>query len=171
MFSHSSLVICTFNINSLYLRLHEFREFVDRRSPHIILLQETKLRFSAKPPTVVNYNCYYVNKDTTPAGGGVAIYVKKTVTHYQKQLPNLRIAEAVGITITPTNLAPITIISTYVPPYSHRRKTSFPADDIKKLITLSSEETLMQSTHYGTEEPAICTDLPYTLSRSKLMLQ
>ena len=74
---------------------------LNERNIDIIGLNETRLE-SRIPYSVVNIENYQIyRKDRNTAGGGVAVYVRETLLHFQRlDITDLDL-EVIGIEITP----------------------------------------------------------------------
>ncbi|GFY29928.1 probable RNA-directed DNA polymerase from transposon X-element [Trichonephila clavipes] len=106
----------SWNVNGVRSRIVEIRDFIDKHSPDIFLLQETHLRpeHSFKIP---NYVCCRNNRTyPAPGRGGTVILIKNSISHYHVPTPPLlRGVEVTLITITPIDHEPILIGSIYIP--------------------------------------------------------
>ncbi|GFY62688.1 putative RNA-directed DNA polymerase from transposon X-element [Trichonephila inaurata madagascariensis] len=96
------------------------RDFVDKHSPDILLIQETHLRpeHSFKIP---NYNCYRTDRThPAPGRGGTALLIKNCISHYHVPTPPLLTGvEATLIILTPIDHDPILVGSFYIPPINN----------------------------------------------------
>ncbi|GFU88625.1 probable RNA-directed DNA polymerase from transposon X-element [Trichonephila clavipes] len=98
----------------------QIRDFINKHSPDIFLVQKTHLRpeHSFKIP---NYTCYR-NDRTHPARsrGGTVILIKNSISHCHVPTPPLLPSvEATLIIITPIDYDPILIDSIYIPPINN----------------------------------------------------
>ncbi|GFX45949.1 probable RNA-directed DNA polymerase from transposon X-element [Trichonephila clavipes] len=99
----------------------EFKIFVEKYAPDLILIQETHLRpkYNINIP---NYICYRNDRDTGErARGGTLILIRRNFPHYNLPTPPLQHIEATIVVLTPPNFNPISIASVYVPPKSDER--------------------------------------------------
>ncbi|GFV84943.1 probable RNA-directed DNA polymerase from transposon X-element [Trichonephila clavipes] len=138
MISHKTigLKLCSWNANGILNKISEFKIFVEKYSPDLLLIQETHLR-PHHNINIPNYNCYRNHRiGDGRAGGGTLILTKKNVSHYN--IPTLNHIEATVVVITPQNLNPISVISVYVPPSSDER-----------LFTLDLENLLQTNSNCG----------------------
>ncbi|GFT84406.1 probable RNA-directed DNA polymerase from transposon X-element [Trichonephila clavipes] len=142
MISHPmiGLNIISWNANGLLSKkkkkISEFKIFVEKYSPDIILIQETHLRPSHNI-NINNYKCYRNDRQTAGRpSGGTLILIKKSIPHYNTPIPQLFHVEATTVTINPPNLDPLSITSIYVPP---------PSD--KLLFTLDLETIMQVNSH------------------------
>ncbi|GFT16615.1 RNA-directed DNA polymerase from mobile element jockey [Trichonephila clavipes] len=125
----NGLSLCSWNANGLLSKISEFRLFVEKYDPDILLIQETRLR-----PTLTininNYTCYRNGRITNgPARGGTLIFIKSSIPHFNS--PTLHHVEATTVTLTPPNTNHISITSIYVPPdliLIHLRSINYPSD-------------------------------------------
>ncbi|GFY12288.1 probable RNA-directed DNA polymerase from transposon X-element [Trichonephila clavipes] len=112
----NGLSLCSWNANGILNKIIEFKLFVEKYDPDILLVQETHLR-----PThninIKNYICYRNDRITNgPATGGTLIFIKNSIPHVNP--PTLQHIEITTVTITPPNTNHISITSIYVPPRS-----------------------------------------------------
>ncbi|GFV74347.1 probable RNA-directed DNA polymerase from transposon X-element [Trichonephila clavipes] len=130
------LSLCSWNANGLLSKRNEFKLFVEKYSPDIILVQETKLR-PMHNIRIANYTCYRNDRvaDGHAAGGGTLILIKNSINHFNPQIPQLQYSEATIVTINPPNFIPLTIISIYIPPSSDNILFTL---DIENLIQINS---------------------------------
>ena len=99
------------------------RDFINKHSPDIFLLQETHFLPGSLAPCIPNYVLYRNDRPPKSTGmrvrrkgsGGTAILVKDSVPHHHITTPTLQFAEATVITIEHQG-SPLTIISAYFPP-------------------------------------------------------
>ncbi|GFU58473.1 RNA-directed DNA polymerase from mobile element jockey [Trichonephila clavipes] len=123
-------------------KISEFKIFVEKYSPDLLLIQETHLR-PHHNINIPNYNCYRNDRiGDGRVGGGTLILTKKNVSHYN--IPTLNHIEATVVVITPQNLNPISVISVYVPPSSDER-----------LFTLDLENLLQTNNFQGIKNPTV----------------
>ncbi|GFT27601.1 putative RNA-directed DNA polymerase from transposon X-element [Trichonephila clavipes] len=92
------------------------RDFIDKHTPDIFLIQETHLRpeHSFKIP---NYSCYRNDRThPAPGWGGTALLIKNCISHYHVPTPpQFTGVEMTLIMLTPIDPDPILIGSTYIP--------------------------------------------------------
>ncbi|GFX63062.1 hypothetical protein TNCV_3161541 [Trichonephila clavipes] len=99
----------------------EFKIFVEKYAPDLILIQETHLR-PKHNINIPNYICYRNDRDTGErARGGTLILIRRNFPHYNLPTPPLQHIEATIVVLTPPNFNPISIASVYVPPKSDER--------------------------------------------------
>ncbi|GFX24347.1 probable RNA-directed DNA polymerase from transposon X-element [Trichonephila clavipes] len=130
------LSLCSWNANGILSKINEFKLFVEKYSPDIILVQETKLRLIHNI-RIANYTCYRNDRvaDGHAVGGGTLIMIKNSINHFNTQTPQLHYTEATVVTINPPNFNPLTIIGIYIPPSSDNRLFTL---DIENLIQINS---------------------------------
>ncbi|GFW10227.1 hypothetical protein TNCV_1849441 [Trichonephila clavipes] len=82
------LSLCSWNANGLLRKINEFKLFVEKYAPDIILVQETKLR-PIHNIRIANYTCYRNDRvaDGHAAGGGTLAY-KAWKLHGPQNLTN-----------------------------------------------------------------------------------
>ncbi|GFX76071.1 probable RNA-directed DNA polymerase from transposon X-element [Trichonephila clavipes] len=137
MISHKTigLKLCSWNANGILNKISEFKTFVEKYSPDLLLIQETHLR-PHHNINIPNYNCYRNDRiGDGRAGGGTLILTKKNVSHYNIPTPTLNHYEATVVVITLQNLNPISVISVYVPPSSDERLFTL---DLENLLQTNS---------------------------------
>ncbi|GFW14287.1 RNA-directed DNA polymerase from mobile element jockey [Trichonephila clavipes] len=113
----------------------EFKIFVEKYAPDLILIQETHLRpkYNINIP---NYICYRNDRDTGErARGGTLILIRRNFPHYNLPTPPLQHIEATIVVFTPPNFNPISIASVYVPPKSDERLFTL---DFEQLLQTNS---------------------------------
>ncbi|GFT46916.1 hypothetical protein TNCV_1720351 [Trichonephila clavipes] len=113
----------------------EFKIFVEKYAPDLILIQETHLRpkYNINIP---NYICYRNDRDTGErARGGTLILIRRNFPHYNLPTPPLQHIEATIVVLTPPNFNPISIASVYVPPKSDERLFTL---DFEQLLQTNS---------------------------------
>ncbi|GFW03458.1 probable RNA-directed DNA polymerase from transposon BS [Trichonephila clavipes] len=129
------LSLCSWNANGIKRKFFEFKLFIEKHSPDIILLQETHLRPSQRF-NICNYNCYRNDRITDgPASGGTLSLVKSTIPHFQPHSTPLQHIEASTVTLNPPNINPITITSLYIPPHSDKFLFTL---DIENILQINS---------------------------------
>ncbi|GFV05263.1 RNA-directed DNA polymerase from mobile element jockey [Trichonephila clavipes] len=136
MISHKTigLKLCSWNANGILNKISEFKIFVEKYSPDL-LIQETHLR-PHHNINIPNYNCYRNDRiGDGRAGSGTLILTKKNVSHYNIPTPTLNHIEATVVVITPQNLNPISVISVYVPLSSDERLFTL---DLENLLQTNS---------------------------------
>ncbi|GFU61257.1 RNA-directed DNA polymerase from mobile element jockey [Trichonephila clavipes] len=113
----------------------EFKIFLEKYAPDLILIQETHLRpkYNINIP---NYICYRNDRDTGErARGGTLILIRRNFPHYNLPTPPLQHIEATIVVLTPPNFNPISIASVYVPPKSDERLFTL---DFEQLLQTNS---------------------------------
>ncbi|GFY06378.1 hypothetical protein TNCV_3651651 [Trichonephila clavipes] len=129
------LSLCSWNANGILSKINEFKLFVEKYSPDIILVQETKLR-PIHNIRIANYTCY--RNDRVAEGhahGGTLILIKSSINHFNPPTPQPQYSEATVVTINPPNFNHLTIISIYIPPSSDNRLFKL---DFENLIQINS---------------------------------
>ncbi|GFW08941.1 hypothetical protein TNCV_3474911 [Trichonephila clavipes] len=111
------LSLCSWNANGILSKINKFKLFVEKYSPGIILVQETKLR-PIHNIRIANYTCYRNDRvaEGHATGGGTLTLIKNSINHFNPPTPRLQYSEATIVTINPPNFNPLTIISIYIPP-------------------------------------------------------
>ncbi|GFU99395.1 putative RNA-directed DNA polymerase from transposon BS [Trichonephila clavipes] len=114
----NGLRIAAWNANGVRSRIIELRDFINKHSLDIILIQETHLRpgVSIRVP---NYTLYRNDRQTQNIpSGGTAILVKSSLKYHHIPTPTLGAAEATIVVLTPAGRKPITH-SFYLHPTHH----------------------------------------------------
>ena len=101
------------NANSIKNKEIEFLNFVKKKKPHIISLNETKLGVE-NDLTIDNYHT--IRLDRNSHGGGVAILIDKNFKFEQTNLFDKFGLELISIKIHINNSSPIHFITWYLPP-------------------------------------------------------
>jgi exodeoxyribonuclease-3 len=79
--------LVTFNVNSIRTRIHQLEKLIDKHSPDVIGLQETKVRDEEFPVEVIEGLGYHVEFFGQKTHYGVAIMSKKKPVAVQKGFP------------------------------------------------------------------------------------
>lgn len=112
-------------------RLEEFKKFLSLYNPSLCLLCETFWKYNSKIK-FKNYRTVHVSRPDRP-GGGVAILIANHIPFTNLILPQFMSIEAVGVTITSSNLGQINVISAYCP------KGDCSTEEIRSLFNTPSE--------------------------------
>lgn len=121
------LCIATYNANSIYHDLLEVRQFLEDENIDIMLVSETHLKPGLRA-NIANYNCYRTDRLT--AGGGTAIYIKRSIRHFEAPVPELRTTEATAVAVE-TTAGIVTFVAVYRSP-----KRLLHVEDIRALLRL-----------------------------------
>ncbi|GBM68873.1 RNA-directed DNA polymerase from mobile element jockey [Araneus ventricosus] len=133
MNSNKGIVVYTWNANGLYGKVNDLREFVSRKNPDIVLIQETHLS-GLDRCYFPNYTFYSTPSRTHYKRRGTAVLIKSCITHHHVPNPNLYYVEATMVVATFHSLPPINFISVYNPPLN----TTMFTNDLEKLISYNS---------------------------------
>ncbi len=82
------MLIATWNVNSIRIRLPRLQQWLERRRPDVVCLQETKVvdeEFPADPLRALGYQVYFRGEKTY---NGVAILSLSPVTDLETRLPD-----------------------------------------------------------------------------------
>ncbi|GFW38917.1 probable RNA-directed DNA polymerase from transposon X-element [Trichonephila clavipes] len=150
-FSHFGLRIAARNANGVRSRIIELRDFINKHSLDIILIQETHLRpgVSIRVP---NYTLYRNDRQTQNIpSGGTAILIKSSFKYQHIPTPTLGTVEATIVVLTPPGENPLLIASIYIPP------TTTPSaciHDLEEIFALEHSSILCgdynaHHTHWG----------------------
>ncbi|GFS85280.1 putative RNA-directed DNA polymerase from transposon X-element [Trichonephila clavipes] len=116
VFSRFGLRIAALNANGIRSRIVELRNFINKHSFDIILIQETHLRpgVSIRVP---NYTLYRNDRQNQNIpSGGTAILIKSSLNHHHLPTPSLGTVEATIVVLTPPGENPLRIAFIYIPP-------------------------------------------------------
>ena len=104
------LKILQWNCNGIKSKNNELISFIDEHQIKVVVIQETKLSVNSTPPVIPNFTL--VRKDRRDNGGGVAIFVHRSILFAQApDLPEDGHTESNGIKI-----GDIKIRNIYIPP-------------------------------------------------------
>ncbi|MCP3662806.1 MAG: hypothetical protein GY696_09960, partial [Gammaproteobacteria bacterium] len=105
-----NLKILQWNCNGIRSKNAELIPFIDENQIKVVVIQETKLSENSTPPVIPNFTL--VRKDRRENGGGLAIFVHKSILFAQaSDLPEDGHTESNGIQI-----GDIKIRNIYIPP-------------------------------------------------------
>jgi exonuclease III len=122
----NNLTILFWNANGLNNKINEFRDFAENSDIDIILIQEAKLNPEHRC-NISNYSLYRKDRPRVPrrqAQGGIAIYVKRNLNHYEINDLATDNLESNSIMVLSNNNQKILISSIYV-----RHGRAFPIND------------------------------------------
>jgi hypothetical protein len=122
-----SLQTAFFNARSLRTTRNELEVFADSHDLDVILVNETFLRADDPDPKIRGFTLYRTDR-TNGAGGGTAIFIRRTLPYYPNALPALQNLEATAVTIETAN-GPLTLISCY-----HRPQDLLRENDITNIL-------------------------------------
>ncbi|GFU22670.1 putative RNA-directed DNA polymerase from transposon BS [Trichonephila clavipes] len=103
--------IAAWNANGVRLRIVELRDFINKHSLDIILIQETHLRpgVSIRVPNYTLYRNDRQNQNTP--SGGTAILIKSSLNHHHLPTPSLGTVEATIVVLTLPGENPLLVAS------------------------------------------------------------
>ena len=117
-FSGNGLNIAQLNVNSILKHVDEIKSLVKQNNIHLLALNETKVDHSIFDDEINIHNYSLVRKDRTRQGGGVAIYIHKSL-HYEKLThESMNDLEIIAIKLYLRNSEPIVLSTWYRPPSS-----------------------------------------------------
>ncbi|GFW08266.1 putative RNA-directed DNA polymerase from transposon X-element [Trichonephila clavipes] len=130
------LNLCSWNANGILNKNMEFKIFVEKYCPDLILMQETHLR-SKHNINIPNYICYRNDRNTDEnAYGGTLILIRRNIPHYNLPTPPTPAHGGYDRSShPPPNFNPISIISVYIPPRSDDRLFTH---DLEQLLQTNS---------------------------------
>ncbi|GFS50895.1 probable RNA-directed DNA polymerase from transposon X-element [Trichonephila clavipes] len=148
VFSRFGLRIAAWNANGVRSRIIELRDFINKHSLDIILIQETHLR----PGVSIRVPNYRNDRQTQNIpSGGTAILIKSSLKYHHIPTPTLGTVEATIVVLTPPGENPLLIASIYIPP------TTTPSaciHDLEEIFALEHSSILCgdynaHHTHWG----------------------
>ncbi|GFT57411.1 probable RNA-directed DNA polymerase from transposon X-element [Trichonephila clavipes] len=151
IFSRFGLRIAAWNANGARSRIIELRDFINKHSLDIILIQETPLRLGVSI-RVPNYTLYRNDRQTQNIpSGGTAILVKSSLKYHHIPTPTFGAAEATIVVLSPPGENPLLIASIYIPPTT---SPSACIHDLEKIFALEYSSILCgdynaHHTHWG----------------------
>ena len=131
-------------INTLRKHKNELETVLNERNIDVIGLNETRLE-SKVPNSVVSIENYQIyRKDRNTAGGGVAVYVRETLPHFQRIDITDQDLEVIGIEITPKNAKSFVILCWYRPPTDNQDSKSFDTlEGISRKLDSEDKEVIL----------------------------
>lgn len=112
--SPHSLRIMYWNARSIRNKIVEFYHYVTTNDVQIACVSETWLKPNDHLLSHPDYDIYRLDRDSE-VGGGVAIFVKKSIKHELLPHLNMRLLETIGIEVHLENQSKINVYSTYLP--------------------------------------------------------
>ena len=106
----------TLNIFSLMPHLDELRIFISEHRPHIICITETKIDSTIDNSHIEIDDYVVVRNDRNRHGGGVAMYIHKTVNYKLREDLAFSEIESISIQVKLGNYKPFIVTSVYRPP-------------------------------------------------------
>lgn len=116
--THSSLRLISWNANGIKPNIHMLAHFLHNNKIQIACIQETHLCPSMKI-YIPGYILYRYDRPRNRCSGGVAIFVKNSVTHHQLPLNINNTFENVSIAIQQKYQSTLIITSIYKPLIFH----------------------------------------------------
>ena len=104
------------NINSLTKHIDELRIFVADKPFDVLAINETKLdeTISDEQISLAEYSC--LRKDRNKHGGGVCLFIRKSITHSRQFKTESENLEMLSIEVKNKNCKPFLITTWYRPP-------------------------------------------------------
>lgn len=110
----NNLKFMIFNAQSVRNKKTEIFEFLATNSIDIALFSETHLT-NTDSFSHVDFHTYRLDRDSNRKGGGVAILVRRQISHKLLSCPNTKVIEAISIQLYVRNHV-LNIFSVYFPP-------------------------------------------------------
>jgi exonuclease III len=133
----SSLRILAWNANGVRCKKQELQELIALMNLDIILISETHLK-EGNRFRVPNYFVYRCDRKDT-GGGGVAVLIKRNITHQALYFFDLVSLEAVGVNIELCHNGKVDIIAAYKSPDKVMHKV-----DVDKIFADSSSILMLE---------------------------
>lgn len=142
-----NLIIAAWNADNIKLKKHELQQFLSENKIDIMLISETWLRAGDKL-NYANYTTYREDRKDGP-GGGVAILIKRTLTHDLITANNLETLEAIGIQIKIDTKTQLRIFSAYHPPAKQFHHTDYRKLLVQNIPTIIMGDLNAKNTQWG----------------------
>ena len=108
--------IATWNVNSIRARIENIKEYLQRNSPDIVLLQEIKTQEETYPFNEINKLGYLSYVNGQKSYNGVSILTKKEINNISKNLPGDKVKQSRIISGNiKINKKNVELINVYVP--------------------------------------------------------
>lgn len=107
--------ILAWNANGLLKRRSELKQFLLSEDIDIALISETHLT-SRSSAEIHNYKMYTCNHPSDAAHGGSAVYIKKSISHYEAPKYCTNSIQAAGVVIQSLASPTFTVAAVYSPP-------------------------------------------------------
>ena len=111
-----NLNIYSSNIFSLMSHLDELRLMIEDKKPHIIGINETKIDQLINDSVINNEGYEVVHRDRNKFGGGVALYIHKSINFKVREDLMKYDIETISVQIKIGNYKPFIVTSIYGPP-------------------------------------------------------
>lgn len=110
-----SHTIVTWNVNGLAARRHELVQFIHDHAIDIALISETHITVKTYAE-IRGYNLYTCDHPSGKGHGGAAIYIKRSIRHYEMDKFRTPHIQAAGVTIKLHGGNNVNIVAVYCPP-------------------------------------------------------
>ena len=131
-----NLNICSLNIFSLMSRLDELRLLVEDKKPYIIGINEAKIDQLIGDLDISIEEFYVVRRDRNKFGGGVALYIHKSINFKVREDPMKYDTESISVQVKIGNYKHFIVTSIYGPPEVPTDKFS----EIEALVATIDDE-------------------------------
>lgn len=131
-----NITILNWNANGVKRQQSTFTNFLYRYQITIACISETHL-VRNQPFRIPGYKIYRQDRESVHASGGVAIALKRNLTHFQLPEQDCQSLETIGIQLLLNNNSKLNIIAAYRQP-----NVKLVKQDIEKIFT-KSEPTLL----------------------------
>ena len=112
------LKICQLNVNSLIRHLDEVKSLLIFNKIDIFAVNETKIDSSVSDHEIAIENYVTIRKDRNRQGGGVALYIHKSLKVEILQHDSFKDLEIVAVVVHSKNCKPLSVATWYRPPSS-----------------------------------------------------
>ena len=165
--------ISQLNIASLRKNKVEIAELMYEQQLDIFCLNETRLSNDIRDCeiSVDGYSIYRHDRNTS--GGGVAIYIKDTLSHHKRDNINIPNLEIIGIEITPKHAKSFIVLSWYRPPTEGTDVPTFETlrELMQKLDAEEKEIILVGDTNCDYKKPKDCNTRKLKLIYSEFQFE
>ena len=130
--------IITWNAKGIRNKFFEFLNFLNGNDVDVALITETWLSSEIKLPSSI-FKCYRMDR-IGQMGGGVAIFIRKSIQHSLLPIVQTKIVENIGVEILLRNQRKVKIFSVYFPGGSSSEiKRKWLKQDLRKFFTMSGD--------------------------------
>ena len=137
-----NLIISSLNINSLQHKFSHISFILDQQLVDILVLNETKLNSTHCNSQFENVNYQMIRRDRGSGGGGIMVYIKKSIKTFNAQIDDDN--EIITLTFTPKDKTHLGLIACYRPPHANNVAQFFSSLEQKVIdLETSTSETFI----------------------------
>ncbi len=144
--------LATWNVNSVRTRLDRLLDWLERRTPDVVCLQEIKCRDDAFPYAAIEAAGYHVAVHGQPSYNGVAILSRKPITDVQTGLGDAMLDQQSRLIAA--TIDGVRVICVYIPNGADLASDKYPY----KLAWLDALGSLLKHQHSPDEPLVLCGD-------------